>query len=142
MAKVKRGKQVFAEINITPLTDVCLVLLIIFMVTATFLTQSAGLDVALPKTPSAATLPAKRVELTVTRDGSIYLDGKTVAQPDLAAALQAKLQESSLKSVVIQADADVPYKHVVDAMGAASSLGADITLAAEAQEALARQAKP
>ena len=142
MAKVKRGKQVFAEINITPLTDVCLVLLIIFMVTATFLTQSAGLDVALPKTPSAATLPAKRVELTVTRDGSIYLDGKTVGQPDLAAALQAKLQETSLKSVVIQADADVPYKHVVDVMGAASSLGADITLAAEAQEALARQAKP
>ena len=131
MAPVKRGKQVFAEINITPLTDVCLVLLIIFMVTATFLTQPTGLNVELPKASSAQALPAKNVELTVTKDGTLYVDGQAVAQPQLAAALLAKLQATSLKTVVVKADADVPYKHVADAVDAASSLGADITLAAD-----------
>ena len=98
MAIMRRGKRrVFAEINVTPLTDVCLVLLIIFMVTATFLTQSSGLNVDLPKTASGQNLPAKRVELTVTRDGGIYLDSTRIEKPQLAGALQAKLQQTSLK---------------------------------------------
>ena len=134
---IRHGKRrVFAEINVTPLTDVCLVLLIIFMVTATFLTQSAGLNVDLPKTASGQSLPAKRVELTVTKDGGIYLDSTRVDTAQLPGALQAKLQQTSLKSIVIRADADVPYKHVADAMSAASSLGADITLAADLQQTL------
>ena len=136
MAKVKKGKQVFAEINITPLTDVCLVLLIIFMVTATFLTQSSGLDVALPKASSASELPAKQIELSVTKDGSVFLDGQGIATPQLRDALSAKLQQTSLKTVVIKADADVPYKHVVDVMDAARVQGADITLAADLQQAM------
>jgi biopolymer transport protein ExbD len=133
MAKVKQGKQVFAEINITPLTDVCLVLLIIFMVTATFLTQSSGLNVDLPRTAANQNLPAHRLEVTVMRDGAVYLDGQSVTQKDLASLLGARLQQTSLKSVVIKADADVPYRHVAAAMGAASVLGAEITLAAERQ---------
>ena len=136
MAKVKQGKQVFAEINITPLTDVCLVLLIIFMVTATFLTQNSGLDVALPKAASASELPAKQIELSVTKDGSVFLDGQGVATPQLRDALSTKLQQTSLKTVVIKADADVPYKHVVEVMDAARVQGADITLAADLQQAM------
>ena len=135
MAGVKRGKQVFAEINITPLTDVCLVLLIIFMVTATFLTQSAGLDVNLPKVPTAKELPAKQIELSVTKGGAVYVDGESVSKADLAPALAAKLQQTSIKTVVIKADSDVPYKHVVNLMGAASVVGANITLAGEVQGA-------
>ena len=134
MAKVRRGRQVFAEINITPLTDVCLVLLIIFMVTATFLTQSTGLNVDLPKAASAQNLPAKRVELTVTREGALYLEGQKVEKAQLAEALAAELQQTSLKAVVIKADADVPYRHVASAMDAACLLGADITLAADLQQ--------
>lgn len=130
----KRGKQVFSEINITPLTDVCLVLLIIFMVTATFLTQPTGLNVDLPKAASAQNLPAKRIELSVTRDGGVWVDGQSVAKGQLAACLAAKLQQTSLKTVVIRADADVPYKHVADVMDAAATLGAEITLAADLQE--------
>jgi biopolymer transport protein ExbD len=131
MANVRRGKPVFAEINITPLTDVCLVLLIIFMVTATFLTQSGGLNVDLPKAASAQNLPARNVELTVTRDGTLYLDGGKVDKSQLAGLLAAKLRQTSLQAVVIKADADVPYRHVADAMDAACLLGADITLAAD-----------
>jgi biopolymer transport protein ExbD len=71
------------------------------------------------------------VELTVTKDGALYVDGQAVPQPQLSGALLAKLQQTSLKTVVVKADADVPYKHVADAVDAACSLGADITLAAE-----------
>jgi len=138
MARGKRRRKVFAEINITPLTDVCLVLLIIFMVTATFLAQGTGLDVAVPKAASAHELPAKPIEVTVTRDGSVYVDGQSVAKAQLTDALAAKLQQTSLKSLVIKGDADVAYKHVIDVMDAASALGADITLAAEVQQALQR----
>lgn len=133
MAKVKKGKQVFAEINITPLTDVCLVLLIIFMVTATFLTQGSGLNVDLPKAAAAGNLPAHQVEVTVLRNGAVFLDGQQVEQRTLAPLLASRLQQTSLKSVVIKADADVPYRHVAAAMGAASLIGAEITLAAEQQ---------
>jgi biopolymer transport protein ExbD len=133
MARARKGKQVFAEINITPLTDVCLVLLIIFMVTATFLTQSSGMNVELPKAASAQQLPAKSVELIVTRDGGIHVDGNLIQKSDLAAVLAGKLQATSLKAVVIKADADVPYRHVADAMDAACLLGAEITLAADLQ---------
>lgn len=129
---VRRGrKQVFAEINITPLTDVCLVLLIIFMVTATFLTPTTGLNVELPKAASAKDLPARNVEMTVMRDGALYVDGQRVDKTQLGPALTLKLQQTSLKTVVIKADADVPYHCVADAMDAACGLGADITLAAD-----------
>jgi biopolymer transport protein ExbD len=131
MAGMKRGKQVFAEINITPLTDVCLVLLIIFMVTATFLAQNTGLAVDLPKAASAVDLPARNVELTVTKEGALYVDGQLVDEPQLAGALLAKLQQTSLKTVVVKADAEVPYRRVADAVDAACSLGAEITLAAD-----------
>ncbi len=131
MARVRRTRQVFSDINITPLTDVCLVLLIIFMVTATFLTQSSGLNVDLPKAESAKNLPPKSVEVTVTKAGDIYLDGQSVTKPQLSGLLQARLQEASLKTVVIRADADVPFRHVADAMDVAYSLGAEITLAAD-----------
>lgn len=125
-----------AEINTTPLVDVMLVLLIIFMVTATFLTQSTGLSVDLPKAASAQALPARNIELTVTRDGGVYVDGQRVEKPQLAETISGKLQQTSLKTVVIKADADVPYKHVADAMDAACGIGADITLAADLQQAM------
>lgn len=131
MAKTRRGKQVFAEINITPLTDVCLVLLIIFMVTATFMTQGSGLNVDLPRASAAEALPAHRLEITVLRDGHVYLDGSEVQPRNLAPMLAVALQQTSLKSVIIKADAEVPYRHVAAAMDAASLAGAEITLAAE-----------
>jgi len=139
MTRPRRGRQVFAEINITPLTDVCLVLLVIFMVTATVLTQTGGLEVAAPKASAAEQLPAKSVEFMVMKDGTIYLDSQSVTKSQLTEALRTKLSQTSAKTVVIKADADVPYHHVVAVMDAASALGAEITLAAELQQALQRQ---
>ena len=131
MAAMKRGKAVFAEINITPLTDVCLVLLIIFMVTATFMTQNTGLSVDLPKAASAENLPARNVELTVMKDGTMYVDGQAVGKPELAGALTTKLQQTSLNTVVVKGDSEVPFRYVTDALDAARSLGAQITVAAD-----------
>jgi biopolymer transport protein ExbD len=65
------------------------------------------------------------------RDGKMYVDGQEVAQRNLAPTLAVALQQTSLKSVIIKADAEVPYRHVAAAMDATSSLGAEITLAAE-----------
>jgi biopolymer transport protein ExbD len=131
MARVRRGKQVFAEINITPLTDVCLVLLIIFMVTATFLTQNSGLNIALPKATSSKTLPPREVTIWVNRAGQIKLDEAWVAPRDLITLLRQKLGTTEVRAVTIRGDERVPYGTVVTIMDAATSLGADITLAAE-----------
>jgi biopolymer transport protein ExbD len=139
MARPRRSRRVFSDINITPFTDVCLVLLIIFMVTATFLTQSSGMNVDLPKAASAQNLPPKSVEVTVTRDGAMYLDGLSVTKPQLTGMLYAKLLRASLKTVVIKADAEVPFRHVADAMDVACSLGAEITLAADLERARRQQ---
>ena len=59
-----------------------------------------------------------------------------LAKPQLAATLSAKLQQTSVRTVVIKADANVPYRHVVDVMDAASVVGAKITLAADLQQAM------
>jgi biopolymer transport protein ExbD len=133
MPKVKRGKQVFAEINITPLTDVCLVLLIIFMVTATFLTQDVGLNIALPKAASSQALPQREVTVFVSRAGLIEVDDVLVAPKDLTGVLKSKLGQAQVRAVTIRGDERVPYGTVVTIMDAATLLGADITLAAEVQ---------
>ena len=133
MPKMKRGKQVFAEINITPLTDVCLVLLIIFMVTATFLTQDVGLNIALPKAASSKALPQREVTVFVSRGGQIEVDAVLVAPKDLTGVLKQKLGQAQVRAVTIRGDERVPYGTVVTIMDAATLLGADITLAAEVQ---------
>jgi biopolymer transport protein ExbD len=133
MPKPKRGKQVFAEINITPLTDVCLVLLVIFMVTATFLTQDAGLNIALPKAASSQSLPQREVTVFVSRTGQIEVDDAMVAPADLKGVLQQKLGQAQVRAVTIRGDERVPYGTVVTIMDAATLLGADITLAVEVQ---------
>ena len=131
MAKIKRGKAVFAEINITPLTDVCLVLLIIFMVTASFLTQPTGLNIALPKATSSQALPPREVTIWVNRAGQIKIDEAWVDPSGLVALLKDKLGATQVRAVTIRGDERVPYGTVVTIMDAATRLGADITLAAE-----------
>jgi len=129
MAKVKQSKEVFAEINITPLTDVCLVLLVIFMVTATVLTSTGGLDVDTPKASNPQELPPKSVECAVTKDGNVFVDGQSVPISEVKNVLASKLNESPNVTVVINADADAAYRYVAAVMDASSLAGAKITMA-------------
>jgi len=102
-----------AEINVTPLVDVMLVLLIIFMVTAPLLTQ--GLTVALPTAEGtsfelASNNPSK---ITVTATGAVYLDGVAAGSKDLDLTLGPMLRARRVKRALLEADQSVPYGRVV-----------------------------
>ncbi len=77
----ERDKTVLSEINVTPLVDVMLVLLIIFMVTAPLLKQ--GIDINLPKAKGSSLSKEERFTITIKKDGTIYLNRKKITQNDL-----------------------------------------------------------
>ena len=112
-----------AEINMTPFVDVCLVLLVIFMVTAPF--AISGVDVRLPKTSSGATLNAAPLVLSVTQKGHFYIGKKEISEDALVGQLKNALAESPNKSLFIRADEKVPYGKVMDAMSAAHQAGVE-----------------
>lgn len=112
-----------SEINVTPFVDVMLVLLIIFMVATPMMSQ--GLDVDLPQTKQVEVLPteADHMVLTVRRDGKIFLDEYGVdSMEDLEGYLQRLVKEKN-KSLFLQADKEVPYGIVVEAMGHIKAVG-------------------
>lgn len=121
---------VFAEINITPLTDIFLVLLIIFMVTSTVIVNPggagarAGLKVNLPKGGAAdITASAKDLAVAILADGRLALGGNPIEEPELKRALQEAQQKNAETLVIIQADEGVPHGKVVEVMEMAKTLG-------------------
>jgi biopolymer transport protein TolR len=112
-----------AEINVTPLVDVMLVLLIIFMITAPMLTQ--GLDVALPTAEGrsfelASNNPAK---VTVTSNGAVYVDGTAVGTTDMELTLGPMLRTKGVKRALLEADEGVPYGRVVAVLDVMNKAG-------------------
>ena len=119
------GKRVMAEINITPFTDVCLVLLIIFMISASFLGSPRGMDVKLPKATNKSTtnLPAKDVTISLVKNGAVYVDDKEVTFGTLAGELDGVKKKNKIEKVIIKADKDVLYDQVVKVMDAVRQTG-------------------
>jgi biopolymer transport protein ExbD len=112
---------IFADINITPLTDIFLVLLIIFMVTTTAIAESGkeegGFEVNLPKGEAAAPGPVARdVTVAVLADGRAVVAGKVVDDEALQAAFKDARQGSAQSTVLFQADEGVPHGRVVALM--------------------------
>jgi biopolymer transport protein TolR len=121
MAGINRGKFM-GEINVVPLVDVVLVLLIIFMVTAPMLTQ--GLDVALPETNSGALKQSDEVlVLTVTKDNKLYLDEFAVEVDGLAAKIKNIVERKPETKIYLRADKDVPYGVIVRIMAQTREAG-------------------
>jgi biopolymer transport protein ExbD len=125
------GDGVFAEINITPLTDLFLVLLIIFMVTSTVIVQQgpgggarAGLKVNLPK-GGAADVTARPTDLSVAvlADGQYVLSGTIVSADELRRAFDKAKAENPDTVVIVQADEGVPHGTVVEVMELAKKAG-------------------
>jgi biopolymer transport protein TolR len=123
MAGVSTGKGRFmGEINVVPLVDVMLVLLIIFMVTAPMMVQ--GLDVKLPET-TAGTLKQsdELLVLTVTKEGKLFLDEFPVGIEGLSEKLAGIVARKPQTNVYLRADKDVPYGVVIRLMAAARKAG-------------------
>ncbi len=117
-----QGPQPFSDINVTPLVDVMLVLVVIFIITAPLLASSIKLD--LPKTPAAQPLDTpKFVTLVVNREGQTFLNDQPVDAPTLAQALTRAATASADTEVQLRADAAVPYGRVVEVIGMAHQAG-------------------
>jgi len=125
------AETIVAEINITPLTDVFLVLLIIFMVTSTALVESeaasrAGMKVVLPKANAAGPVSQRRSDpvLTVTKANEIYLGSKKIAAADLESEIRKALQNVGSETLLIRGDKNVLLGAAVDIMSTAKRAGA------------------
>jgi len=110
------------QINVTPLVDVMLVLLVIFMVTAPILQQGVAVD--LPRA-ELGPLDGKELPLVVslTRDGELYLNEQKLTRAELVTELGGVAQERAEESVYVRADESLPYGEVVSVMAAIREAG-------------------
>ena len=121
----RHTQTALTEITITPLVDVVLVLLLIFMLTAQVL--QSGIDVAIPHTRSTKTLTEERMVVTIDKDQNVYLQAggadKQVNLADLPALLGAKSKDPSKKTVYVRADERVQFGAFASVMEAVKSAG-------------------
>lgn len=111
-----------SDINMTPLVDVMLVLVVIFIVTAPLMTSAIKLD--LPKTEAAKPADApKFVAIVVDKTGLIFLNDQVISLAQLADSLSKTAQMSKDTEVQLRADEAVPYGKVVEVMGVAQKAG-------------------
>lgn len=116
---IKSGKKaLFTDINITPLTDIFLVLLIIMMVVApTF--QSIDNTITIPEINSGNSIEQGKVVVSVTKDGTIFVDSKKISQEMLTKELEAVKGESENPELVVKADEKVKSSIIMEIMDAA-----------------------
>jgi biopolymer transport protein ExbD len=118
---------IFADINITPLTDIFLVLLIIFMVTTTAITESGadkgGFKVTLPKGGKGDAVAAQDLSIAILADARVVVGGKVVDEAELRSMLTASAEKNPDTLVLVQADEGVAHGRVVAVMDLARRLG-------------------
>src|SRR5580658_7137326 len=119
------GKKVNSNINVTPMVDVMLVLLIIFMVITPMLNNKVNVD--LPKATAAVVMEDANKEdavvVAVTRDGRTFLGGDVVQIDDLGAKISAKLENKTSKEVFMRADSRAGYGKVMDTIDGIRAAG-------------------
>jgi len=123
----RSDEAIISEINITPLTDVMLVLLIIFMVTATFFVAEPAMQVELPSAVSSELVTREEGEITVivNREGELRVAGEPVSPDGLTQALLAAARNTPAKQkvVVVRGDREAAYGRVIWIMDAARLVG-------------------
>ena len=122
MAFDQQQEDNISQINITPLVDVMLVLLVIFMVTAPILQQGVAVDL-----PQVAAGPVDGQDtslvITVDKDGKIHLDNRTISLSGLQQTLVQTMQKQPEQAVYLRADKGVPYGKVVEVMASLRNAG-------------------
>ncbi len=120
--KADQHDEIMSEINVVPLVDVILVVLIIFMVTAPMI-MKPSINVNLPKAASGEATTPSKLNITIGSDGKLNLDGQMVED----AQVQAKAQEEAAKNpdiqAIISADKDVPHGRVVSVLDIVKGAG-------------------
>ena len=121
--KAPTGRRTFAEMNLVPLIDISLILVIIFMVLTPILVQSQ-LTVKLPKAQSGSPAAVDTtVNVQISRSGAVTVEGKTVRWDKLERELTLRLPRSAQKTLLVQADRSVPVEKVVTVLDIAKRLG-------------------
>jgi biopolymer transport protein TolR len=137
-----RGAEPMSEINVTPLVDVMLVLMVIFILTAPLLASSVKLE--LPKSDAASTTDATpNVSLVVDSAGQAYLDNRAVPLAELSQSLARTAALQPDTEVQLRADENAPYGKVIEVLGAAQKAGLTrIGFVTDAPVATAKAASP
>ena len=112
-----------AEINVTPMVDVMLVLLIIFMVSAPLLTAGVPVDLPSSKAKSIQTEDSKPIELSVDKDGSVFLGKTPVKKAALIGILTPMMEGDDERRIYIRADQGISYGVVMEVLGILNSAG-------------------
>jgi biopolymer transport protein TolR len=129
----EENSDIVAEINITPLTDIFLVLLIIFMITSSAMIESGG-RVNLPKAVATQS-EARGTTVTLTPKREIYVNQKKVTDETLESTLREALKTSADKTVILRGDRDVLLGETVKVMSIVKRAGAsEIAIAAEVEQ--------
>ena len=135
-------RTVLSEINVTPMVDVMLVLLVIFMVTAPIL--QTGIQVNLPHTKSATPINnnSKMVIITIDRKSNIYLNSGSTASDiqvninELSSLINQELAKMQETKVYVRADGDVPYRIIAYVLGVCKQSGTVVNLVTDLDDAL------
>jgi biopolymer transport protein TolR len=116
-----RTQTALADINITPLVDVVLVLLIIFMVTAPVL--QSGIEVNVPKTRTVKEITEERVVITINKDQRVFLGNDAININQIAAKLRQKIRDPRQQFIFVRADENVPFGAFATVMDAVKQSG-------------------
>ncbi len=116
-----RTQIALADINITPLVDVVLVLLIIFMVTAPVL--QSGIEVAVPKTRSVKEITEERLVISINKKQEVFLGNDPININEIGSKLRQKVRDPQHQSIFLRADEDVPFGAFATVMDAVKSSG-------------------
>jgi biopolymer transport protein TolR len=117
-----KGEAPISEINVTPLVDVMLVLVVILIITAPLLASTIRLDLPKAQGTQAADTP-RFVTLVLDKAGQVFLNDKALPPADLAQQLAATAKQNPETEIQLRADAGVPYGRVVEVMGLAHKAG-------------------
>ena len=116
------GQAPMAEINMIPLIDVMLVLLVIFIITAPLLTHAVKLD--LPKASSNADIQKpEKIEFAINNQGQLFWNGERISREDAAAKFAEEGKKRPQPEVYLRADQNVPYRYVAETLADASKAG-------------------
>ena len=128
-----RTQSALADINITPLVDVVLVLLIIFMVTAPVL--QSGIDVSVPKTKTVKEITEERMVISINKDQRVFLGNDPININEIGNRLRQRIRDPRQQSIFVRADENVPFGVFATVMDAVKQAGfANVSIVTQPME--------